>query len=145
MDVAEDIKAHDAVVATFGKENLQTLADIVTEVAGRLDYRQLMAWRIGRPIEDLIRPIVIRTMVTVLKPLDLEAMQLAMDEPTIRTELDTLRAQVARMHDLAEALVWRRDPMAGRVLADLIRDALTPPEPDTAAAPAFPTSKPQEP
>lgn len=43
--------------------NLTALADIYKQVVDRLDCRALMNWKICEPLEDLVGPIVLHTMI----------------------------------------------------------------------------------
>lgn len=64
----------DQLREQFGEgvdENLAALADIHKQVTDRLDYRALVTWQIGEPLEDLVSPIVLHTLIVCAREMRL--------------------------------------------------------------------------
>jgi hypothetical protein len=60
-----------AVLAEFGRENIETLAEVYAAFVDRVDTRALLTWRLPDGLDDLLLPLFTAALVAITKDLRL--------------------------------------------------------------------------
>lgn len=68
----------------IGDEGWGDLEDLVQRVIRRTSFKKIARWRIGDPLEWLIGPIVLSTLVEAIKPLQLTELRRQLQGPEVQ-------------------------------------------------------------
>jgi hypothetical protein len=74
--------------ALIGDDGMADLEALVQRVIRRTNFRRIAQWRIGDPLEHLIGPIVLSTLVEAIKPMNLAELRAHLKDPIMSAAIE---------------------------------------------------------